>query len=342
MALHYSGLGPPSYNRMVELYPAVEKTLRLSNIKSGEKVIIYTDTKKNKDLVDCFFIALNNLGAEVALVMTTPQDDPDRDPLPIALKAMENADTIIDLASIGWIYTKPYSKLLDDGIRILCNMSDPDTCIKMMPIEETIKRAKNGGKLIDQAKEIKVTSDCGTHLEVIKGDRPGMFQDSILEGPGSWDNFPAAQCACAPLEDKANGKLVLNYGDVIATLKRRIAEPVEITLEDGKIVDIQGGADALVLKKWFEKYDDPNAYVISHIGFGCDHRAEIETMELMELESFGGNLMIAFGNNSGRFLGGKTVSKAHIDLILLDTSFYLDGEKIIDKGKFHHPDLKDN
>ncbi|MGM0438244.1 MAG: hypothetical protein ACQEQD_08220 [Bacillota bacterium] len=340
MALHYSGLGPPSYGRMVELYPAVEKTLKLSNIKSGEKVIIYTDTKKNKDLVDCFFTALNNLGAEVALVMTTPRDDPNRDPLPVALEAMENVDTIIDLASIGWIYTKPYSKLLEKGIRILCNMSDPDTCIKMAPIEKTINRAKNGGKLIDQAKKIKVTSDSGTNLEVVKGNRPGMFQDSILEGPGSWDNFPAAQCACAPLENKANGKLVLNYGDVIATLKRRISEPVEITIKNGKIVKIEGGEEAVILEKWFKKHDDPNAYIISHIGFGCDHRAEIESMELMELESFGGNMMIAFGNNSGRFLGGKNVSKAHIDLILLETSFYLDGEKIIDKGEFYHPDLK--
>lgn len=340
MAFHYSGVGPPSYGRFIELYPIIEDTLRRSGIKPMEKVVLYTDTKKNKDIVDAFFAAAVNLGAEVAVVMTTPRGDPDRTPVELALKTMREADTILDMASTSWIYTPAYSELLKSGVRILCNMSDPDTIIKMAPRDDIAARAKRGGELIHNGKEIRVRSKVGTDLVMRKDGRKGSYQNSFVEGPGSWDNVPSAQCACAPLEDSANGKLVIDRGDILLTIKRIVTDPITCTLENGRITKIEGGGDASLLRDWFARWNDPKSYITSHIGFGCDPRCEIAAMQLMEWESYAGGIMIAFGSNAGYFLQGATWAKSHIDIVLLNADFDIDGVPIVRGGQFVHEDLK--
>lgn len=342
MALHYSGLGSsPSYGRSIELYPVVEDALRRGNLRQGERVIIYTDTRKNRDIVDAFFLACKNLGADVSLVMTTPEYNAHAERSRMVIEQLKLAETVIDLASTGWIYARGYSEILDSGTRILCNMSDPDTILRMAPRDDVAERSRLGGQLIHEASEIRVTSDAGTDLTMRKDGRFGSYQTGALpKEPGGWDNLPSAQCATAPLEDSANGTLVINQGDILLTIKRFVQEPIHCTLKDGRITKIEGGLDAAILRDWLAKWQDPGSYVVAHIGFGCDPRALLESQQLMEWESYYGNVMIAFGNNAGRFLGGTNVAKSHIDIVLLNADFYLDGKKILERGEFVLEELR--
>ena len=166
-----------------------------------------------------------------------------------------------------------------------------------------------------------------------------MFQDGLAPNPGDWDNYPAYQVACAPLEDSASGRLVLEPGDLFVTLKRIVAEQTVLELEDGHIVNIEGKGEAEMLRTWFAGWDDPNAYTTSHIGFGCDPRADVNSYQLMEWETLAGGVMIAFGANILRFLGGKNQSRAHIDVVMRKADFLLDGELIVEGGRFAHPAL---
>ncbi|MGZ9190346.1 MAG: hypothetical protein ACXW39_09855, partial [Nitrospira sp.] len=172
-----------------------------------------------------------------------------------------------------------------------------------------------------------------------KTGRQGAFQDGLIPNPGDWDCFPSHQVACAPLETSANGLLVLDPGDLLVTLKRVVAEPVVIEVTNGRITSIDGKTEAVLLREWFAQWNDANAYVTSHIGFGCDPRAEVGSNNLMEWETIAGGMMIAFGANTLRFLGGSNRSRAHIDLVLRRTDFALDNEPILKEGQFVHPDL---
>ena len=330
MAYHYSGLGPPGFGRQPELLPVIVDVLRQSNVKPGEKVILYTDTKKNKDLVDAFYQAALLLGAETAVLYTTPRDV-DRTPFSIALHSMRGADIIIDLASNMWIYTEALSDLLDEGKRILSCVSDIDTCIKMRPDPAIVARVTSGGELMDRAEKIQVRSKAGSNLVLNKRGRKGQFQDGLAPNPGDWDNYPAYQVACAPLEDSANGRLVLKPGDLFVTLKQIVTEEVVLEIEGGHIVNIEGKGEAEMLRTWFAVWDDPNAYTTSHIGFGCDPRSDVNSYQLMEWETMAGGVMIAFGSNILRFLGGKNQSRAHIDIVMRKADFLLDDEPIIEK-----------
>ena len=338
MAYHYSGLGPPGFGRQPELLPVFVDVLRQSNLKPDEKVVLYTDTKKNKDIIDAFYQAALLIGAETVVLYSTPREV-DRTPFSIAVHAMRGADLILDLASNMWIYTEVLSELLDEGKRILSCVSDIDTCLKMTPDPAIVARVNNGGGMLDRAERIEVRSKAGSSLLLNKRGRRGVFQDGLAPNPGDWDNYPAYQVACAPLEDSASGRLVLEPGDLFVTLKRIVAEEIVLELEDGHIVNIEGKGEAEMLRAWFAGWDDSNAYTTSHIGFGCDPRADVNSYQLMEWETLAGGVMIAFGANILRFLGGKNQSRAHIDIVMRKADFLLDDELIVENGQFVHPAL---
>lgn len=333
MALNYPGVEPPHYGRFAEMVVVARDVLEKSHVKSGVRVVIYTDTQRNKYQVDGFYAASLLLGAETCIVLNTPRKDPNRQPFAIPVAAMKEADTVIDLSSASWIYTPQFSEILRSGTRILSCMSNVDSCIKLPPDDDNATQARLAAQIIDKGKTIRVRSSVGTDLVLEKKGRAGDFQDGLLEDkPGDWDNFPSSGCACAPLEDGTNGKLVLDRGDILLHLKHFVSEPVVCEIEKGRIVSIDGGLDAELLRGWFKKWEDPNSYVIAHVGFGCDSRTELGAMQLMEWEAYGGGLLIAFGRNDGFFIGGTNVSKSHLDITMLNTDFEVDGQLLLQRG----------
>jgi len=324
----------------MELLPAVMNALRASGVGPGMRVVLYTDTQKQRDIVDAFFAAATSLDAEVILVLSTPRNDPDRRPLEIVRHALGEAELILDLASIAWIYTVPFSELLDRGVRILSSMSSVDTCLKMAPHPRYAERARRGAKAIHDAEVIRVVSEAGTDLTVPKAGRPGHYRDGMLRDAGEvWDNFPACHCSCAPLEDQAQGTLVIRPGDILLTLRHIVQSEIRCRVSGGRIVEIEGGMDAHLLARWLSAWQDPNSYRIAHIGFGCDPRADVMAMQLMEWEGLAGGVMVAFGNNASRFLGGRNRARSHIDIVLQRAGFHCDGITIVEGGEFVHPDF---
>lgn len=333
MALNYPGVEAPQHGRFAEMAVVAKDALDRSHVKAGDRLVIYTDTQRNQYQVDGFLAAALLIGAETCVVLSTPRKDPNRSPFSVPVSAMKEADTVIDLSSASWIYTPEFSEVLRSGTRILSCMSDVDSCIKLPPDADNAEQARLAAKLIDRGKTIRVCSAAGTDLVLDKAGRAGHFQDGLLEEtPGDWDNFPSSGCSCAPLEEGANGKLVINRGDILLHLKHFVSEPVTCTIEGGRIVSIEGGLDAKILSDWFAQWDDPNSYVIAHIGFGCDPRTELGSMQLMEWEAYGGGLLIAFGRNDGFFIGGKNVAKSHLDITMLNTDFEVDGQTLLQGG----------
>ena len=74
-----------------------------------------------------------------------------------------------------------------------------------------------------------------------------------------------------PHEREVNGNVVLNG---TASLHPHhhiiIQDPITVKVENGLITDIRGGNEAVIFEKWLESYNDENAYLSSHMGFGLD------------------------------------------------------------------------
>ena len=246
----------------------------------------------------------------------------------------------IDLStgSTLYIYGEGLGAVLAGGTRVLQVKANEDQLRRCFPTDDVRQRTVKGAKWLDGATEIRLASKAGSDLTMRKRGRPALTQLGISDEKGRWDSWPSGFLYCAPEEESANGMLVLDVGDLMVMLGRYVTEPVRIEVVNGVIKRIDGGVDAVLLQDHMEQARDPEAYIISHIGWGTDHRARWSEIAqrgteegAREVRSTYGNVQIAFGANYR--LGGKNKTMAHEDLILRRAKFELDGKTIVDDGR---------
>jgi 2,5-dihydroxypyridine 5,6-dioxygenase len=336
---------PLSYSASTELIPLFRNTLELCNLKEGETLLIYTDTHTSPHYAAATLGAALELGAE-AFQITVPTSVPEND-TGILADIWAGVDMVMDLVStVAHAYSLLNAAALENGKRVLRCGQPQDVLMRLHPLPLIRDRARAGGALMQKAETMRVTSEAGTDLTVNIKDRVVLSLYSLADEPGRWDNWPSGMVAVGPDTSSANGTLVLDINDVILRLGRYVTSPVKLTLRDGLIVDIEGGLDARLLRDWFASYNEEDAYRISHIGWGCEHRADWNRMgaylmegAVQDQEAFYGNMQIAFGSNSGIFRGSNQ-TRAHMDFPCRYTSIWLDDTQVLEKGQFLIDELK--
>jgi 2,5-dihydroxypyridine 5,6-dioxygenase len=186
---------------------------------------------------------------------------------------------------------------------------------------------------------MRITSASGTDLTLSVTGRAAFGLWGAPDKPGKWDHWSVAVVVGGANREGSNGRLVIDVGDIILGMQRYVTSGIEINIEEGVITRIEGGLDATLLRQWFEKWKDRRAYWISHVGWGCDDRADWNRMAskspggIGDAESFSGVFQIAFGRDTSWYIGGGTNDvPAHIDFNCLGHSISLDGVAITEEG----------
>jgi 2,5-dihydroxypyridine 5,6-dioxygenase len=157
-----------------------------------------------------------------------------------------------------------------------------------------------------------------------------------------------ALAALAPAEGAGDGVYVLAPGDVVfftATVGRYLTEPLRVEFREGSITSITGGIEAAMLEDLIDAAPSDHARRLSHVGWGCDPRAEWNGVELYgrdggggaDVRSVYGTVVVAFGANLD--LGGTSDSPVHVDLATRIGSVTVDGATLLDSGRFTVPEL---
>lgn len=252
------------------------------------------------------------------------------------------ADLIVDLVpGIGKSYSSVFPAALEAGTRILRVTDPPDILERMFPTKRLKTRVMASKKVLEKGRQLKVTSEAGTDITLDKTGRIAVAMYGFADEPGHWDYWTGGQVASTTIEDSAEGILVVDVGDILLPLSRYVSQPIRCVIRDGRIEAIEGdGLDAVLLREWFDSYHDPKAFTVSHIGWSLQDKADWTRLSqkwvpfggLHDCESRYGVVQIAFGNNVSYVLQGKNSSKAHMDMDCRNCSFYVDGEKIVEKG----------
>lgn len=323
----------------MDLVRSTRLILEHCGLKAGEEVVLYADTGKAPALVEAFFASALALGVEASLLVFPQRRRMLQEPTPAALAAMRTASMVVDLATDPWLYTKGLNRILDSGGRVLQVLASEATIAKMAPTQGLIRRAERAAGLFGKAREVRIVSDGGTDLVADCTGRPGWGQDGVVRNPGDWDSAATSIFACAPLEDRVDGTFVIEPGDFVWLTPREMlaSERITLTIRGGRLTKVEGGSDARRLERWLAAFGDPNSYIFAHTGFGGDPRASLD--EPQEAESIEGGINIAFGGNVFRGLGGKTLAKSHVDIVVMGQTMYLDGECVVKSGRIVHPDL---
>lgn len=325
----------------VELAGLFREELRLCGIRPGDTVFAYADSRTNAQYAAAVFSAASDLGAD-AMQLTVPLNWNDAKADRV-IERLRGADLVVDLAGnpVLFLYSAALTNLLETGTRVLKVLGSESMLRRMFPTEETRRRAAEGAKVLAAGKSVRVTSDAGTDLWMDKGDHRVIAQDAVADEPGTWDNWAGAFLYTTPVYGTARGTLVIDRGDVILTLNRYVQDPVRVTIEDGRIVRVEGGLDAVLLEEWLATRNDADAYCPAHIGWGCDHRAAWSGLSAyglpdgpMDMRAVYGNTQIAFGANYG--IGGQNQLRgvlSHIDIVARTASFFVDDLLVVDHGK---------
>ena len=330
-----------------ELVPLFRRELALCKVREGEAVMVFTNAATNPAYAPAIFGACAELGAE-AFELTVPMES-GWTRLPAVAEAWARSNMVIATTRPGsdWLYSAAHSDALEAGARTLMLQEPPDVLRRLFPDPVVRARTAAGERLLGRGTTLRVRSAAGTDLVVSKQGRPAMGQCGVADVPGRWDHWPSGQVVTAPVEGSAEGTLVIDISDILLPLGRYVASPIRCTLHEGRIASIEGGLDARLLSDLLASTQDPNAYVLGHIGWGTEHRALWPEMGSryrdhggeMDAESFYGNMLIAFGSNSMRMLGGENRTASHVDVPTRGHSFWVDDVQVLDAGRFALPNL---
>ena len=328
-----------------ELIGLYKRQLSMSKLKPGELCLVITDAAYNPVYSEACFGAASELGADVMKITL-----PFRNPLPEKGwgAAMLEADLIVFSTTHLLHYAEEMRRALNNGARSLMAVQPLQTMERLHGDPDVIRRTKAGAALLRKANQIRIVSDAGTDLVMERGDRPALAHYGVADEPGHLDFWGVGIVETAPIEGTVEGTMVLDVGDQIFYMGRYVQSPVKLTFKEGRVVDIQGGVDAFLIRKQLESYEDENAWMGGHLSWGTDKRALWVAQDLQfpepgksgaDAESYYGNVQIEIGNNSDINFCGKNVSKAHLGHCMLNCSLYLDDLQVIDHGKFTQKEL---
>lgn len=334
-----------------EMVKAWQQVLTLSKLQAGQTVTVLTSAATHPQTLATALIATQSMGAVVNRLDLPPVNGEralSRDSLaylgttPLtgnkaAIAALKESDLVLDLMTL--LFSPEQHEILATGTKILLAVEPPEVLARLVPTEADRQRVKAAAARIGTAREMSVVSDAGTDLRCPLGEFPAISEYGFVDEPGRWDHWPSGFVLTWPNEGGANGKIVIDVGDILLPQKLYVRSAIELTVENGYATRIDGGVDAELLREYVASFRDPEAYAISHIGWGLQPRAHWTTLGLydreatigMDARAYEGNFLFSLGPNNEA--GGNRTTTCHIDIPLRGCTVRLDGEDVVRQGK---------
>ncbi|WP_423455277.1 2,5-dihydroxypyridine 5,6-dioxygenase [Ottowia sp. VDI28] len=334
-----------------QLTQAWAEVLRLSKVQPGQSVTILTGAATHPQTLRAATMAAQAAGAVVSRVDLPPVNahrSLSRDPLaylgetpltgnPAAIAALKASDLVLDLMTL--LFSPEQIDILESGTKILLAVEPPEVLVRTVPTEADRARVLAASEKLRKARQMRVVSDAGTDVTFDLGEFPTISEYGFVDEPGRWDHWPSGFLFTFANEGGSHGTIVVDTGDILLPQKSYTTAPVRITVEKGYATAIEGGIDAQLLSEYMSTFKDPEAYAMSHIGWGLQPRCHWSTLALydkeqtlaMDARAFEGNFLFSLGPNNEA--GGQRTTACHIDIPLRNCTVSLDGEVVVLKGK---------
>jgi len=320
-------------------------------VHAGETAVVLSETRSRPEIVETARLALAHLGAAVVeVVLPTPANP---GPLPIrstgasqaiaehpaAIAALEAAEFVADCTVEGLLHAPELGQILGAGTRVLMISNEHPENVERWPHDPSLAdRVAAGVERIRAAAQMRVTSPAGTDLTIDLANAVTAGSHGWCTDPGDIAHWPGGLVLAFPAAGTVNGTLGLAPGDVNLAFKEYLRSAVRCVVEDDHITSVEGdGVDAELFRSYLAAFDEPEAWAVSHVGWGMNTAARWEAMALWdkgdhngtELRAFAGNFLYSTGANevAGRFCRG------HFDLPMRGCTVTLDGEPVVVAGE---------
>jgi len=297
-------------------------------LKEGERFLVITDTAL-KNIGEVLYQVGVELGSEAMYMEILPRSNDGEEPPEAVAEALLNVDVALIPTLKSMSHTMARRRASESGVRIatLPGITE-DMMVRTLNVDyQQIKElSEKIAAILTKAVSIKVTSRAGTEIVFSVKNREGHADTGINHQPGSFSNLPAGEAYIAPVEGKAEGRIVIDgslagYG--------MLKSPLVVHIEKGRVAALEGdGAD--YLKEVFRKYGD-DARNLAEFGIGTNPMARI-TGKILEDEKVMGTVHFAFGDNST--FGGNVSVDSHLDGLVKEPTIEIDDIIIMNRGVF--------
>ncbi|HMQ31333.1 MAG TPA: aminopeptidase [Chloroflexaceae bacterium] len=164
-----------------------------------------------------------------------------------------------------------------------------------------------------------------------------VASDGIIR-EGTWGNVPSGESFIAPVEDSAEGSVVIDGsipGQVIGP-----GEEIVLYFSGGRLQGIEPtGRRAAQLLRATEidparARDDPNWNNLAEIGIGVNPAVTTLTGNMLYDEKAAGTAHIAIGSNI--FFGGQRASSIHCDMVIRRPTITIDEKVVVADGAIRY------
>lgn len=311
---------------MADLGAAVRTVVhQCLRVRPGERVVVVADPPSlavGEALRDEAAAAQADA---VLVLMDARAEDGAEPPAPVAA-AMRAADVFIAPTSRSLSHTRARREACAAGAR---GATMPGVTAEMLArvmavdFERMAARSQAVAARLARATRARLTCPLGTDLTLELVDREAISDDGRLTAPGAFGNLPCGEGFIAP----AGGQ-----GTVVAASLAPLGlsdEPARLTVTDGLLTGAQGGLGPELLAR-LDAHGEPGR-TVAELGVGTNDRAQL-TGNILEDEKILGTVHVAFGRSLG--IGGTVDVPIHLDVVVIDATLELDGEPVLDRGRY--------
>jgi inner membrane transporter RhtA len=296
---------------MLDLRTAADAAMDCLAVNASDDVLILCNAAE-RDVAQALAGAARQRSKRVQLVEFPALARDGQEPPQAAIQALPKATVVFAATASSISHTHARLSATRRGTRFASLPGiTPEIFARAMPIDYTQLRhiSDRVAAALTAASECHLLSEVGTDIVLTLKGRAGTSDNGNLQVSSAFGNLPAGEAYIAPIENSAEGTIVIDGAIGGLGLLR---EPLRLIIKEGRIITAAGyGAQWLL-----DNLDAGGSMgrVIAELGVGTNPKALL-TGAVLEDEKVLGTAHIAFGTNEG--FGGNNVAGVHIDCMLL-------------------------
>ena len=296
-------------------------------VKEGEDVVVVCNPA-TEGLAERLRLGAESVGAEAVFAMMAEREQHGEEPPDAIAAAMLKADVLLIPTVQSLSHTAARKAATDAGARAATLPGATEEMLaRVMTADmgEIRRRGTALAELLTAGREARITSETGSDLTLNLEGREAIPDSGELSEPGAFGNLPCGEGFVSPHHDSGGGKLVVD--GVVASIGIP-EEPVELTVEDGALVDATGEMGEELMRQLTAA--GPDGTRVVELGIGTNEKATL-TGELLEDEKILGTVHVAFGASAG--IGGEIQVPVHLDCVVMKPTLTVDGQEVVRDGE---------
>lgn len=322
-------------NRESLMMPGAHKIVRVcADVKPGERVLIVTDPERYR-IASVLAAAVSDVTGDPLVTVMPPNEYDGQEPHALAARLMLSGsiDVMFMPVTRSITHSRAVHDALETGLRVLSMPKFEEEQLYRGGIHADFDAQKpqceEMARRFGNASRARLTTPAGTDLTFDLSGRPGNSHPCIAREPGKFTALINIEANVAPVEGTTEGKLIVD-GSISNFDIGPITQPIEMTVERGRVVDIAGGGQGARLRRILQKVNDPGSYDVAQLAVGLNPECTGFNGWFSNEHGVYGSAHIGIGTSEN--LGGSARAILHYDVMMSAPTLTLDDEPVVKNG----------